>query len=106
MFTEPSEKVQQKWHETTGYLPTTIGAYEKTKAGRYYKENPASRLAVEQVIERANQDLPNGMRITNYGPVREKIIDSIESILVQKKPTEEALNLAVKEAQLIIDQKP
>ena len=101
-----SEKVQQKWHETTGYLPTTIGAYEKTKAGRYYKENPASRLAVEQVIERVNQDLPNGMRITNYGPVREKIIDSIESILVQKKPTEEALNLAVKEAQLIIDQKP
>eukprot|EP01037_Dinobryon_pediforme_P015384 gene15384-15525_t len=71
-----SEKVQQKWHETTGYLPTTIGAYEKTKAGRYYKENPVSRLAVEQVIERANQDLPNGMRITNYGPVVAAIVRS------------------------------
>lgn len=152
-----SENVQQKWHEITGYLPTTIGAYERTKSGRHYEENSASKIAVEQVIERKNQDLPNGLRvpnyamareriinvinglmsgkdefyaknpaaymavaqviertnqdlpngvrITNYGPAREKIIDFIESVLIQKKPIEEALNLAVEEAQSIIDQK-
>ncbi|MBY0282081.1 MAG: extracellular solute-binding protein [Alphaproteobacteria bacterium] len=100
-----NEKVQQRWHETTGYLPTTIGAYERTKSGRYYEENPASKAAVAQVIERKNQNLPNGARITNYGPAREKIVDSIESVLDQKKSAAEALDLAVKEAQLIIDQK-
>ncbi|MBY0462013.1 MAG: extracellular solute-binding protein [Alphaproteobacteria bacterium] len=152
-----SEKVQQRWHETTGYLPATVGAYERTKSGHHYMENPASKIAVDQVIERenhdlpngvrvpnyamareriinaidevlskqtgfyaknpaaymavaqvverTNQDLPNGVRITNYGPAREKIIDSIESVLNEKKPAEEALNLAAEEAQLIIDQK-
>lgn len=152
-----SEKVQQRWHETTGYLPTTIGAYERTKSGAYYQANPASKIAVQQVIERKNQDLPNGVRvpnytmarerlinvideamskvegfyaknpaaykavaqvierpnqnlpngvrITNYGPAREKIVDSIETVINQKKPIQEALNLAAEEAQSIIDQK-
>lgn len=152
-----SEKVQQRWHETTGYLPTTIGAYERTKSGAYYQENPASKLAVQQVverknqdlpngvrvpnytmarerlinvideamskvegfyaknpaaymavaqvIERKNQDLPNGIRIANYGPAREKIVDSIESAIDQKKLVQDALNLAVDEAQSIIDKK-
>lgn len=100
-----SEEVQQRWHETTGYLPTTIGAYERTKSGAHYQENPASKIAVEQVVERRNQDLPNGLRIANYGPAREKIVDSIESAIGQKKVVQDALNLAVEEAQKIIDQK-
>ncbi len=152
-----SEKVQQRWHETTGYLPTTMHAYERTKRGVFYKDNPAAKIAVEQVverkqqdlpngiridnyaiarerlinaiddvlskagsfyaknpaaymavkqvIERENQDLPNGLRISNYGPAREKIIDGIEATLINGMATQEAMNLATEEAQAIIDKK-
>ena len=98
-----SENVQQRWHETTGYLPTSMSAYERTKKGIFYQENPAAKIAVEQVVERQQKDLPNGVRIENYGQVREKIIDFIDAIFISKIPVEEALNQAVKEAGALID---
>lgn len=100
-----SEKVQQRWHETTGYLPTTMHAYKRTKEGAFYQDNPAAKAAVEQVIERKQQNLPNGLRISNYGPARERIIDGIESALNDGKLTQEALNIATEEAQAIIEGK-
>lgn len=100
-----SEKVQQRWHETTGYLPTTMHAYERTKKGMFYQKNPAAYMAVKQVIEREKQDLPNGLRISNYGAARETIINGIEAALSKSASTQEALNIATEEAQAIIEGK-
>lgn len=100
-----SEQVQQKWHELTGYLPTTIKAYAHTKGTNFYAKNPAAYMAVAQVIERRSQSLPNGIRIPNYGAAREKVIDAIENVLLHEMPVEEALDKAVKEAAVIIEGK-
>ena len=82
-----------------------MGAYKRTKEGAFYQGNPAAKAAVEQVIERKQQDLPNGIRLSNYGTAREKIIDGIEAALNNNRSTQEALNIAAQEAQAIIDKK-
>ena len=62
-------------------------------------------MAVKQVIEREKQDLPNGIRLSNYSAAREKIIDGIEAGLSNSKSIQEAMNIATEEAQAIIEKK-
>ncbi|MCX7337906.1 MAG: extracellular solute-binding protein [Alphaproteobacteria bacterium] len=90
-----SEKIQTFWHKRTGYLPITLPAYEKTKTSSFYGTNPAAYMAVKQVIERQNQNLPNGIHIQNYANLRDKVMDAIEDVLLKDKPAQETLDKLV-----------
>ena len=40
-----SADVQSWWHQETGYVPITTAAYEKSKSGGFYDENPGTDTA-------------------------------------------------------------
>jgi len=44
--------VQAKSHQTTGYLPITLAAFEMTDKSGFYAKNPGSDVAVNQMIRK------------------------------------------------------
>ncbi len=93
---------QMKWHQWTGYLPATKAAFEATKATDFYETNPAHLIAVKQVLERKQSNYPNGLRISGYGPIREKLWDAIEKALKEEMTPQEALDWFVAEADKMV----
>lgn len=75
-----SSFVQAKWHEDTSYLPVTQKAYQLTLRSNFYEKNPAALIAIEQ-INRFPQALPNGIRMANYGDIRQELVNMIGRIL-------------------------
>ncbi len=75
-----SPEVQAEWHQKTAYLPITLDAYELTKKSGFYVSHPAHAIACQQVIER-KANLPNGLRIPNYGLIRERLTGAIDNIM-------------------------
>src|SRR5437763_2096494 len=43
-------ELQAEWHQTTGYLPITLAAYELTKKSGFYEKNPGTDVSVQQMI--------------------------------------------------------
>jgi len=77
----------QWWHETTGYLPVT-----KTVAQLVTKsENPAARIATQQVFSRPSSPFSVGLRFPNYIPVRTCLMDNIEKMLHGELTPEQVL---------------
>lgn len=72
-----SEESDQWWHETTGYLPVTKAvAHRVTRS-----ENPAARIATQQVFSRPTSPYSVGLRFPGYIPVRIRLMDNIERML-------------------------
>lgn len=97
-----SVETQMKWHQWTGYLPATKAAFEATKATDFYAASPAHLIAVQQVLDRKQSNHPNGLRISGYGPIREKLWDAIEKALTEEMTPQEALDWLVAESDKML----
>ena len=82
-------------HQRTGYLPVTKAAYELTEKSGFYKENPGTEVAVEQMIKKTT-DKSRGIRLGNFVQVRTIIDEETENLWSGKKTVKEALDAAVK----------
>ena len=82
-------------HQRTGYLPVTTAAFELTEQSGYYKDNPGSDVAVQQMI-RKTTDKSRGIRIGNFVQIRTIIDEETENIWSGKKSPEQALKDAIK----------
>jgi sn-glycerol 3-phosphate transport system substrate-binding protein len=98
-----SEEAQIYWHQRTNYIPPTLGAYDATKKSGFYETNPVAYAGVKQVIERGKIRLPNGLRLNNYAQARERILDSIENMLLRQASVREELEKAARDAEKIIN---
>ena len=87
-------EVASESHKRTGYLPVTIAAYEQTEKSGFYKENPGTDVAVQQMI-RKTTDKSRGIRLGNFVQVRTIIDEETEQIWAGKKTPKEALDTAV-----------
>lgn len=97
-------EIQSYWHEQTGYLPITEAAYYLTKKRGYYKNNPASEIAVLEVMNGKNTPYTKGIRLGNYTNIREEIINSIERALDGELTAEQALNEAVSKGNKLLSE--
>jgi sn-glycerol 3-phosphate transport system substrate-binding protein len=88
-------EVQAKWHQETGYLPTTMAAYELTKESGFYKEHPGTDVAVQQMIVKTT-DKSRGIRLGNFVQIRGIIDEELEAVWAGKKSAKDALDSAVK----------
>jgi sn-glycerol 3-phosphate transport system substrate-binding protein len=100
-----SGEVQASWHQQTGYLPITEEAYHLAKKRGYYDANPAAEVAVLEVLNPHNTPFTRGIRLSNYIPVREKIIDQLEKAFSEEITPEKALQQAVIEGNQLLNQK-
>lgn len=86
--------VQAKWHQETGYLPTTKAAYELTKKSGFYEKNPGTDVAVKLMIVKTT-DKSRGIRLGNLPQIRTVIDEELENVWTGKKTAKEALDTAV-----------
>ena len=85
-----SPEVQAEWHQSTGYLPVTIAAYELTRKTGFYDKNPGTDVAVQQMIVKTT-DKSRGVRLGNMVQIRDIVHEELESMLAGKQNAKTAL---------------
>ena len=90
-----SAKVQSESHKRTGYLPITMDAFRLTEASGFYKDNPGTDTAVNQMIRKVT-DKSRGIRLGNYAQIRTIFDEETENIWAGKKNAKQALDDAVR----------
>jgi len=91
-----SARVQAQWHQETAYLPVTHEAFALTLQSGFYRTHPAAFIGVAQVT-RFPRDLPNGLRIKDYGETRERIVAMLTRIFAEQKPVRSQVHALLKE---------
>ena len=89
-----SPQVQAASHQRTGYLPITMAAFELTEKSGFYKKNPGTDVAVNQMIRKTTAK-SRGVRLGNFVQIRAIVDEETEQIWVGKKTAKEALDTAV-----------
>jgi sn-glycerol 3-phosphate transport system substrate-binding protein len=90
-----SPEVQSASHKRTGYLPITTAAFELTEKSGFYKQNPGTDVAVNQMIRKVT-DKSRGIRLGNYVQIRAIEDEELEQVWAGKKTAKEALDAVVK----------
>jgi sn-glycerol 3-phosphate transport system substrate-binding protein len=86
--------VQSESHKRTGYLPITMAAYQLTEKSGFYKQNPGTDTAVNQMIRKVT-DKSRGIRLGNYLQIRTIEDEELEQVWAGKKTAKEALDSIV-----------
>jgi sn-glycerol 3-phosphate transport system substrate-binding protein len=89
-----SPEVQSASHKRTGYLPVTTASYVLTEKSGFYKENPGTDVAVNQMVRKVT-DKSRGIRLGNYTPIRTIEDEELENVWGGKKTAKEALDSIV-----------
>ena len=97
-----SAEVQAWWHQETGYVPITVAAYELSREQGFYKENPGTDTAINQL--NLNTPTPNsrGLRFGSYVQIRDIINEEMEGIWNGSKSSSEAMGQAVKRGNALL----
>lgn len=94
--------VQSASHKRTGYLPITTAALELTEKSGFYKANPGTDVAVNQMIRKVT-DKSRGIRLGNYVQIRTIEDEELEYVWAGKKSAAEALNSIVKRGNVLLE---
>jgi sn-glycerol 3-phosphate transport system substrate-binding protein len=97
-----SPEVQSASHKRTGYLPITTAAFKLTEESGFYKENPGTDTAVNQMI-RKTTDKSRGIRLGNYVQIRTIEDEELELVWGGKKTPQEALDSIVKRGNELLE---
>ena len=96
-----SAEVQAKSHQRTGYLPVTLAALEMTEKAGFYKQNPGTDTAVNQMI-RKTTDKSRGIRLGNFVQIRAVQDEELEQVWAGKKSAKDALDSIVKRSNELL----
>jgi sn-glycerol 3-phosphate transport system substrate-binding protein len=95
-------EIQAKSHQRTGYLPITLASFETTEKAGFYKQNPGTDVAVNQMI-RKTTDKSRGIRLGNFVQIRAIEDEELEQVWSGKKTAKEALDSAVKRGNELLE---
>jgi len=95
-------EIQLDWHQSTGYVPITLAAYELAKKQGYYEKNPGADIAVRQLTNKPPTANSKGLRFGNFVQGREVIEEELESVFAGRKDAKAALDEAVKRGNEIL----
>ena len=91
-----SEAEQQAyWHQNTGYVPITLGAYKLSQKQGFYQTNPNTDVAIKQLSLNAPTPSSKGLRFGNFVQIRDVINEELEAIWSGKKNARNGLDDAV-----------
>jgi sn-glycerol 3-phosphate transport system substrate-binding protein len=89
-------------HQRTGYLPVTLPAFHLTEQSGFYKQNPGTDVAVNQMIRKVT-DKSRGIRLGNFVQIRTLLDEELESVWAGKKTAKEGLDDAVKRGNELLE---
>jgi len=94
--------VQEYLHQTSGYLPVTMAAYEATKASGFYDKNPGREQPIIQMMGKAPTENSKGVRLVNLPQVRDIQNEEFEKMLGGQETAQQALDSAVERGNAAI----
>ena len=94
--------VQSASHKRTGYLPITMAAFKLTEESGFYKQNPGTDTAVNQMF-RKTTDKSRGIRLGNYVQIRAVEDEELEQVWAGKKTAKEALDAVVQRGNELLE---
>ena len=94
--------VQEYLHQTSGYLPVTMEAYEATKASGFYDENPGRETPITQMMGKAPTENSKGVRLPNLPQIRDIENEEFEKMLAGDQSAQQALDNAVERGNAAI----
>jgi sn-glycerol 3-phosphate transport system substrate-binding protein len=95
-------ETQAKSHQRTGYLPITLASFALTEKSGFYKQNPGTEVAVNQMI-RKTTDKSRGIRLGNFVQIRAIEDEELEQVWSGKKTAKEALDSAVSRGNELLE---
>ncbi|MCF4126442.1 sn-glycerol-3-phosphate ABC transporter substrate-binding protein UgpB [Methylobacterium sp. SyP6R] len=95
---------QAKLHQTTGYMPITKAAYEKSKADGFYDKNPALETPIKELTNKPPTENSRGLRLGNLPQMRDLWAEEIEGTLAGKKTPKQALDEAAARGNAMLRQ--
>ncbi|MDP3820103.1 MAG: sn-glycerol-3-phosphate ABC transporter substrate-binding protein UgpB [Burkholderiales bacterium] len=95
-------ETQAKSHQRTGYLPITLASFALTEKSGFYKQNPGTDVAVNQMI-RKTTDKSRGIRLGNFVQIRAIEDEELEQVWSGKKTAKEALDSAVSRGNELLE---
>ncbi len=98
-----SPEVQAWWHQETGYVPITKAAWKLSEKQGFYKDNPGTDTAIQQL--NLNTPVPNsrGVRFGNFVQIRDIINDELEAIWNGSKTAADAMDDAVEKGNSLLE---
>jgi sn-glycerol 3-phosphate transport system substrate-binding protein len=94
--------VQEYLHQTSGYLPVTMAAYEATKASGFYDENPGRETPILQMMGKAPTENSKGVRLANLPQIRDIENEEFEKMLAGQQTAQQALDNIVERGDAAI----
>lgn len=88
-----SPEVQAVWHQNTGYLPITPAAATLTREQGFYKNNPGTDVALNQM----RPDEPakiKGIRLGNFVQIRDIVDEELEKVWAGQATAAQALKVS------------
>ena len=98
-----SPEVQADWHQSTGYVPITLAAYDLTKKQGFYEKNPGTDIAIKELGNKPPTANSKGVRFGNFVQIRNIIDEELEAVWSGQKNAKQALDEAVKRGNEQID---
>jgi sn-glycerol 3-phosphate transport system substrate-binding protein len=98
------KEVQEYLHQTSGYLPVTMAAYESTKQSGFYEKNPGREVPITQMMGKAPTENSKGVRLVNMPQIRDIANEEFEKMLAGEQNAQQALDNAVKRGNEAIQQ--
>ncbi len=92
------------WHQLTGYEAITTEAIDLLVSEGFYDENPANKVASDQLAAAKNTPASLGALLGNFVGIRDVITIAIEDILVNDLDVATRMALAQEEAQKSLDE--
>jgi sn-glycerol 3-phosphate transport system substrate-binding protein len=96
--------VQAQWHQKTGLVPVTAGAYELTRKAGFYAAQPGREIPVRQLMVRGTPNWKS-LRLAQFPKLRTIIDEELESTWQGQKSALDALNHAVERGNAFLDQR-
>ena len=94
--------MQAYWHENTGYVPITNGAYELMQKLGFYQSNPGRDTPILQMMSKTPTENSKGLRFGNFLQVRGIVYEELESVWAGKKTAQQALDAAVERGNKLL----
>ena len=91
-----SSGVQAAWHQASGYLPITPGAFTVSKISGYYVRNPGADTSINQMTSGTPTGNSKGLRLGSFVQIRDVIYEELEAIWAGDKTAQEGLDDAAR----------
>ncbi|BAT61708.1 sn-glycerol-3-phosphate-binding periplasmic protein UgpB precursor [Variibacter gotjawalensis] len=95
---------QVEIHKSSGYLPITKAAYQKTKDSGYYKDAPYLETPLLELTNKEPTENSRGLRLGNMVQLRDVWAEEYEAALAGKKSAKQALDDAVTRGNTMLRQ--